>query len=237
MAAVTICSDFGAKKYKSLTVSILSPSVCHEVMGPDAIILVFRMLSFKPTFSFSSFTFIKRLFNSSSLSAIKLVSFAYLRLLIILPAILIPACASSSPAFLMMCSAYKLNKQGDNIQPWGTPFPIWNQPVVLCPVPTVASRPAYRFLRSQLRCLVFVLLKLDLKNFEHYLEMKPKEESEKVQVWCTILDTWCWYTGTTQRDGTGREERGGFRMGNTCIPVVDSCWYMTKPIQYCKVKK
>ena len=44
-------------------------------------------------------------------------------------------------------------------------------------------------------------------------------------------------TGTTQRDGTEREEGGGFRMGNTCIPVADSCWYMAKQIQYCKVKK
>ena len=34
----------------------------------------------------------------------------------------------------------------------------------------------------------------------------------------------------------GREEGGGFRMGNTCIPVADSFWYMAKPIQYCKVK-
>jgi len=41
---------------------------------------------------------------------------------------------------------------------------------------------------------------------------------------------------TTQRDGMGREEGGGFRMGNTCIPVADSFWYMAKPIQYCKVK-
>src|SRR5574341_1452715 len=71
------------------------------------------MLSFKPTFSFSSFTFIKRLFSFSSLSAISVVSSAYLRLLIFLPAILIPACASSSLAFLMMYSAYKLNTQGD----------------------------------------------------------------------------------------------------------------------------
>ena len=45
-----------------------------------------------------------------------------LRLLIFLPTILIPGCASSSPAFLMMYSAYKLNKQGDNIQPWRTPL-------------------------------------------------------------------------------------------------------------------
>ena len=62
------------------------------------------------------------------------MSSAYLRWLIFLPAILIPACASSSPAFLMMYFAYKLNKQGDNIQPWCTPFPIWNQSVVPCPV-------------------------------------------------------------------------------------------------------
>ena len=55
------------------------------------------MLSFKPTFSLSSFTFIKRLFSSSSLSAIRVVSSAYLRLLIFLPAILIPACAYSHP--------------------------------------------------------------------------------------------------------------------------------------------
>ena len=74
------------------------------------------MLSFKPTFSLSSFTFIKRLFSSSLLSAIRVVSSAYLRLLILIPAILIPACASTSSAFLLMYSAYKLNKQGDNVQ-------------------------------------------------------------------------------------------------------------------------
>ena len=53
MAAVTICSDFGAQenKVKSLTVSIFSPSICHEVMGLDAMILVFWILSFKPAFS------------------------------------------------------------------------------------------------------------------------------------------------------------------------------------------
>ena len=107
MAAVTICSDFGAQKLKSDTVSTVSPSISHEVLEPDAMIFIFWMLSFKPTYSLSSFTFIKRLFSSSSLFAIR-VSSAYLRLLIFLPAILIPACASSSPAFLMMYSAYKL---------------------------------------------------------------------------------------------------------------------------------
>ena len=51
----------------------------------------------------------------------------------------------------MMYSAYKLNKQGDNIQPWRTPFPIWNQSVILCPILTAASWPPYRFLRRQVR--------------------------------------------------------------------------------------
>ena len=120
-------------------------------MGPDAMIFIFWILSFKPNFSLSSVTFIRRLFSSSSLAAIKVVSSAYLRLLIFLPAILIPACASSSLAFLMMYTAYKVNKQGDNIQSWCTPFPVWNRSVVLCPVLTVASWQAYRFLRRQVR--------------------------------------------------------------------------------------
>ena len=79
------------------------------------------------------------------------MSSAYLRLFIFLPAILIPACASSRLAFCMMHSACKLNKQGDNIQPWCTPFPIWKQPIVSSPVLTVASWPAYRFPRRQVR--------------------------------------------------------------------------------------
>ena len=98
-------------KIKSLMVSIASPSICHEVMGPDAMILVLWMLSFKPAFSFSPFTFIKRLFSSSSLSAIRMVSSAYLRLLIFLLAILISACASFSLAFCMMYSACKLTSR------------------------------------------------------------------------------------------------------------------------------
>ena len=117
-------------KIKSFTVSIVFPSICQEVMGPNVTIFVFWMLSLKPAFSLSSFTFIKRFFSSSSLSAIMVVLSAYMRLLIFLPAILIPACASTSPAFCNMYSAYKLNKQGDNIQPWRSPFPNWNQSTV-----------------------------------------------------------------------------------------------------------
>ena len=107
------------KKIKSVTVSIVSPSICHEVMGLDAMISVFWMLSFKPAFSLSSFTFFKRNY-SSPLSAIRMVSSTHLRLLIFFPAILIPACTSSSLAYHMTYSAYKLNKQGDNIEPWCT---------------------------------------------------------------------------------------------------------------------
>ena len=158
MAAVTIWSNFGALKRKSLTVSIVSPSICHEVMGLDTMILAFWMLNFKPAFSFSSFTFIRRLFSSSSVSAMRVLH-AYLKLLIFLH-IWGYWYFSQQPWFqlvlhpaqrFMMYSAYKLNKQGDNIQPLRIPFPIWNQPVVPCPVLTVASWPAYSFLKRQVR--------------------------------------------------------------------------------------
>ena len=91
------------KKIKSVSVSIVSPSICHELMGLDAMIFVYWMLNFKSVSSLSSFTFISRLFSSSLLSAIRVVSSAYLRLLIFLPAILIPTCAASSPA-IFYCS-------------------------------------------------------------------------------------------------------------------------------------
>ena len=68
-------------KKTSATVSIFSPSICHEVMGLDAMILVVWMLSLKPAFTLFSFTSIRRLFSVSSLPAIKVVSSAYWRLL------------------------------------------------------------------------------------------------------------------------------------------------------------
>ena len=94
-------------KIKSATDSIVSPSICHEVMGPDAMILVFSILNFKRRASLSSFTFINRLFSSSLLSTKRVISSIYLRLLIFLPEILIPACVSSSPTFSVMYSAYR----------------------------------------------------------------------------------------------------------------------------------
>ena len=93
------------RKIKFVTVSIVSPSICHEVMVPDAKVFVFWMLSFKPAFSLSSFS-IKRPFSCSSLSAIRMVSSTYMRLLLFLPEIFISAYALSSLAFPMMHSAY-----------------------------------------------------------------------------------------------------------------------------------
>ena len=145
MAAVTICSEFRAQKIKFLTISIVSPSICHEVMGPDPMILIFWMFSFKPTFSLSFFNFIKKLFSSSPLSAIgwyHLCIWGYWYF---------SQQSWFSPVFLMMYSAYKLNKLGDNIQRWRTPFPVWNQSALPCPVLTVVSWPAHRFLRMQVR--------------------------------------------------------------------------------------
>ena len=121
---------------------------------PDVMIIVvvvFLMLSLKTAFSFSSFILIKKLFSSSSLSAIRVVSSAYCRLLIFLLAILIPNCDSFSQIFHMMDIANKLIKQGDNIQPCYTPFPILNQSIILCSVLTAASWPTYMFLCRQVR--------------------------------------------------------------------------------------
>ena len=110
--------------------------ICHEMMGSDAMILVFWMLSFTPHFSLYFIL-------------IRVVSSAYLRLLIFLLTTLVPACDLFRLAFRMMYSAYKLNKQDHNLWPWCIRFPILNQSVVPCPILTVASWPAYRFLRRQ----------------------------------------------------------------------------------------
>ena len=120
-------------------------------MGPGAMFFVFWMLSFKPTFSLS-FTFIKRLFSSS---------FCHKGGVICISGVIdiSPGNFDSrqfcffQPSIFSWCaySAYKLNKQGDNIQPWRTPFPIWNQSVVPCPILTVASWPTYRFLKRQVK--------------------------------------------------------------------------------------
>ena len=139
------------KKMKSVTASTFQPSTYREVIGPVSMILVVQILSCNPAFSLSYFALIKRFLSYSPVSAIRVVSSAYLSLLLLLPAILIPDGESSSPAFHMMYSACKLNNQRDNIQPCHTLFPIIKQSAVPSLVLTVPSWPGYRFLRRQVR--------------------------------------------------------------------------------------
>ena len=198
MAAVTTCSDFRAQEEETYHCFYHFPSICHKVMGLDAMILwlvaqscltlcdpmdcsppgssvhgillagmlkwvailfsrgwswprdqthvsclagefftiwatrkamilVFLIFSFKPALLLHS---IKMFLSSCSLSAIREVSSRYLRLLMFLLLVLIPACNSSSLAFLMMCSLYRLNKKGDSRQSCNVPFLIVNQSVV-----------------------------------------------------------------------------------------------------------
>ena len=140
------CSDFGAQE-NSLS---LFPLFLH--------LFVMKWWDWMPWSSFFECWVLSQLFHSplslssrsslvssSLLSAIMAVSSAYLKLFIFLLSMLIPGCASSSLAFQMMYSVYKLNKQGDNKKRWQTPIPIWNQSVFLCLVLTVVSWPAYRF--------------------------------------------------------------------------------------------
>ena len=101
------------KKIKSVTVCIISPSICHEVIGLNAMILVFWMLSFKPAFSLSSFTFIKRLFSPSSLSALchlHVWGYWYFSQQSWFQLVLYPAW------HFTRCTLHNLNKQGDSIQ-------------------------------------------------------------------------------------------------------------------------
>ena len=125
------------RKIKSVTVSIFSLSICYAMMGPDTMILVFWILNFKPPFSLSSFTFIKKLFTSSLLSAIR-VACAYLRLSKFLLVFLIPACDSSSPAFqctlhISLISRVKIESLGLLLsQFWTSPlFHFWFQLLLL----------------------------------------------------------------------------------------------------------
>ena len=143
MGTVTICSDFRAQEKKVCDCFHFFPFYLSSNDGnkmPWSSLFECWVLS---QLFHSPLSPLSRGYCSSSLvSAIRVVSSAYLRLLIILSVILIPACDSSSihsssTSFLMMYSAYKLNKQGDNTQPWYTLFPILNKSVVPCPVLTV----------------------------------------------------------------------------------------------------
>ena len=85
---------------------------------------------------------------------------------------------------LMMYSTYKLNEQGDNIQPWHTPFLIWNQSVVPCPILTAASWPGYRFLRRQVRWSV---IPISLRIFLSLL-WSTQSKALAYSVWLDFCD-------------------------------------------------
>ena len=141
LCADTICMILEPKKRKSATASAFSPSMCHEAMGLNALIL---------GFCFVLFFVLSQLFHSppSPSSRGSLVPLCFLLLgwyhlhirgcWFLLP-ILIPACNSSSLAFLMMCSLYRLSKQGGSRQPCRTPFSVLNESFVLYRVLIVAS--------------------------------------------------------------------------------------------------
>ena len=134
MAIVTSSVILEPKKLKSITVGIFYPSICHEVMGPDATILVYWMLNLSQVFHSPLSPSLR---GSLVPLCFHFLAFEWchlhiLRLLIFVQAVLIPVGASSSPAFHMMPSAYKLDKQGDNMQPWCTSFPIFDKFYVCC---------------------------------------------------------------------------------------------------------
>ena len=124
-------------KIKSVTVTIVSPSSCHGVMGPDAMIFVFWMLSFKPTFSLF-FHFHQEVLEF-------LLSFCRKG-----GVICISEVTDISPSKLDSTLCF-IQPHISHAKPWRTSFPIWNQSMVPCPVLTVASWPAYRFLRRQIQ--------------------------------------------------------------------------------------
>ena len=93
----------------------------------------------------------------------------------------------------------------------------------------------FKMLKS---CFIFLLKAFMISNhniFKVHSTLKlmflPEggQDGRVVKSWAHLLPL------ITKRDGMGREEGGGFRMGNTCIPVVDSFWYLAKLIQLCKV--
>ena len=114
----SVCSDFGAQENKVCHCFHCFPIYLPWSNGLDPMNSFFWMLGFKLPFSLSSFTVIKRLFSFSSLSAIKGGVICISEVIDIFLAVLIPACALSSLVFHMMYSTYKLNKQGDHIEPW-----------------------------------------------------------------------------------------------------------------------
>ena len=144
MAAITICSDFGAQKNK---VGHSFPTRrSSDLWSSFSECWALSQLFHSPLLLSSRGFWVPLHFLPWGWCHLHIWGYWYFSQKSWFQLVLLPA-----QCFLMMYSAYKLNKQGDNIQPWRTPFPIWNQSVVPCPVLTVAFWPAYKFLKRQVR--------------------------------------------------------------------------------------
>ena len=188
MAVVTICSGFGAQENKVCHCFHCFPIYLPWSDGTRCQDLHFYMVSFNSAFSLSSFTFIKRLFSSSLLSAIRVVSsgiwgYWYFSQQSWFQLVLHPA------QHFAWCTP--LNKQGDNIQPWRTPLPILNQSIVLCWMLTVASWPTYRFLWRQER---WFDIPISLRIFHSLLwPTQSKDLAWSVKQSTCFLEFYCFF--------------------------------------------
>ena len=151
MAAITICSDFGAPSKQCLTLFPQFPIYLPWRDGTEAIIFVFWMLSLKPKFSLSSFTFIKRRFNFSSLSARRVLSFAYHHVIDSSPGNLDSSLCFFQPSLSHDVLSILV------IQAWGQyraltySFPYLEPVCCSMSSSNFASWPEYRFLKRQVR--------------------------------------------------------------------------------------
>ena len=150
MAAVTICSDSGAKKNKVWHCFCCFPIFVPWSDGTGYVIFVIWMSSFKSAFSLPSLTFIKRLLSSSSLSAIRVVPSAYLRSLAFLLVILIPPVLHPAQHFAW-CTLHR--SQISRVTTQSPEVLLPDSEAVYCSmsVRTVASWPTYRFCQRRVR--------------------------------------------------------------------------------------
>jgi len=151
MIAVTVSNNLGAQENKICHCFHFFPFYLPWSDGTSYQDLSFGILSFKPAFLLSSFTFIKWLFNSSSLCAIRVGVICISDVVDISPGNLDSSLCFIQPGILNDVLCIVVKQQSDNTQPYHTPFPILKHSVVPCKVLTVASWPTYKFLRRQVR--------------------------------------------------------------------------------------
>ena len=111
------------------------------------------------------------------------------------------------PVFFMMHSACKLNRRGNNIQPWHTPVPIWNQSIVPCPVLTVASWPAYRFLKRQ---VMWSDITISLRIFHSlFWSTQSKALAQEKEIQRSKMAVWGGLTNSCEKKGSEKQRRKG----------------------------